>query len=84
MQKCLTIIVMFYRSFCVCLNMTGWLVDWPGEFSAVFYLAGPIFVVMVNRLVEKKHIDLVKVADAAADTETCQINGKDHLEVERH
>ncbi|MCJ8746883.1 hypothetical protein PDJAM_G00147000 [Pangasius djambal] len=64
----------------------GWLVDWTGEFSAAFYLAGlcfilsAIFVVMVDRLVEKKNIDLMKVADAADDCETCPMNGTDHLE----
>lgn len=70
----------------MCLNVTGWLVDWTGEFSAAFYLAGlcfilsAVFVVMVDRLVEKKNRDLVKVADAAADSERCPINRMDHLE----
>lgn len=73
--------------FCMYLNVTGWLVDWTGEFSAAFYLAGlcfilsAIFVVIVDRLVERKISNLVKVADDAADSETCPVNEMDHLEV---
>ncbi|KAF7687390.1 hypothetical protein HF521_014618 [Silurus meridionalis] len=66
---------------------SGWLVDWTGEFSTAFYPAGlcfilsAVFVVMVDRLVVRKNNDLVKVADAAADSETGQIKGIDHLEL---
>lgn len=74
------------RSFCVCFNVTGWLVDWTSEFNASFYLAGlccilsAVFVMMVDRLVEKKNRDLVKIANASADSEICPINGRDPLE----
>ncbi|XP_060763113.1 monocarboxylate transporter 13 [Neoarius graeffei] len=64
----------------------GWLVDWTSEFNASFYLAGlccilsAVFVMMVDRLVEKKNRDLVKIANASADSEICPINGRDPLE----
>lgn len=50
--------------FLLCICVTGWLVDWTHDFSASFYLSGlclvlsAVFVVLVDRLVEKKKLKL--------------------------
>lgn len=60
------------------LSLTGWLVDWADDFSAGFYLSGfclvlsGVFVVFVDRLLEKKKLP-VKQTDLCSDTKDYQI-----------
>ncbi|KAI7812823.1 monocarboxylate transporter 13 [Triplophysa rosa] len=64
----------------------GWLVDWAGDFSAGFYLSGfclvlsGIFVVFVDRLLERKKLP-VKQTDSCSDTTDDQIINADRTDV---
>ncbi|XP_051552177.1 monocarboxylate transporter 13-like [Myxocyprinus asiaticus] len=64
----------------------GWLVDWANDFSAGFYLSGlclilsGVFVVLVDRLVEKNKLP-VKQSDSCIDTTDHPINKADHTDV---
>ncbi len=63
-RQVLSLFVSPVSCFCCVSYVTGWLVDWTHDFSASFYLSGlclvlsGVFVVLVDRLVEKKKLKL--------------------------
>ncbi|KAI4876568.1 hypothetical protein NFI96_016598, partial [Prochilodus magdalenae] len=64
----------------------GWLVDWVDDFSAAFYLAGlciilsAVFVVVVDKMVEKRKRNMTTSGRFPDPSETGPINTMDHSE----